>query len=86
MEGVNDHLIKAVNIAEDGKSAQFLAEDGGRGSVQLIPDPDLINTFTKLGIDLSVQRANVPSGFEQLLSSIAVPLLLVGLFFLFSRG
>jgi len=33
MESVNNHLIKAVNIAEDGKSAIFLAEDGGRGSV-----------------------------------------------------
>ena len=42
MNYLNDHAIKAVNIAEDGKSALYLANDGGRGNVQLIPDPDLI--------------------------------------------
>merc|ERR1719331_412360 len=36
-------MIKAVNIAEDGKSAAYLAMDGGRGNVQLIPDPDHFN-------------------------------------------
>ena len=45
MNYVNEHMIKAVNIAEDGKSAIYLANDGGRGGVQLIPDPDLLTTF-----------------------------------------
>ena len=44
MNYVNEHMIKAVNIAEDGKSAIYLANDGGRGGVQLIPDPDLLTT------------------------------------------
>lgn len=31
MRYVNEGMIKAVNIAEDGRSAAYLAADGGRG-------------------------------------------------------
>ena len=86
MRYVNEGMIKAVNIAEDGRSAAYLSSDGGRGSVQLIPDPDLLTTLQKLGVELSVARSQVPNGFEQLLPSLLVPLLLVGLYALFSRG
>jgi len=86
MNQVNAGAIRALNIAEDGRSAVYLATDGGKGGVQLIPDPDLLTNMQKLGVELSVQRANVPSGLEQLLPSLLVPLLLVGLYALFSRG
>lgn len=86
MRYVNEGMIKAVNIAEDGRSAAYLSSDGGRGQVQLIPDPDLLQTLQKLGVEMSVARSQVPNGFEQLLPSLLVPLLLVGLYALFSRG
>lgn len=42
MNQINENMIKAVNIDETGRVANYLANDGGRGAVQLIPDADLI--------------------------------------------
>jgi hypothetical protein len=42
MNQANEGAIKALSVAEDGRSAMYLASDGGKGGVQLIPDPDLL--------------------------------------------
>lgn len=41
-----------------------MATDGGKGAVQLIPDPDLIPFLQKAGVDLSIARAAAPDGFS----------------------
>lgn len=63
MEQINQKLIVAVNVDETGRAANYLATDGGKGGVQLIPDPDLIPFLQKAGVDLSIARAAAPDGF-----------------------
>merc|ERR1711959_529198 len=41
LQGVNDHVIERVRVGADGRSAEFINLDGGRGVVNLFNDPQL---------------------------------------------
>jgi hypothetical protein len=41
MDGITSHAIERVRIAADGRTAEFLNTEGGRGAVNLFNDPSL---------------------------------------------
>lgn len=57
MEGVKAHLIERVRIDASGKVGQFITDDGGRGSVALFNDPDLLQTLFNNQVDVAVATA-----------------------------
>lgn len=84
---VKDKQILAVEVSDNGREAAFRSEGGGLGKFQIVPDPDFFNIMKDANIDLSVIRNDPNAGnYSQLLGSFGVPLLLVGLYFLFSRN
>jgi len=74
-------------VSDDGRQAAFRSVGGGLGKFQIVPDPDFFQIMKDSNVDLSVIR-NDPNAnnYASLLSSFGVPLLLVGLYFLFSRN
>jgi len=87
INAVKDDQIRAVEVSDNGREAAFRSEGGGLGKFQIVPDPDFFKIMKDANIDLSVLR-NDPNAanYGQLLSSFGVPLVLVGLYFLFSRN
>ena len=47
MDGISAHNIERVRIAADGRTAEFLNTEGGRGAVNLFNDPGLFKTLTE---------------------------------------
>ena len=45
INAVKDHQIEKVQIMDQGKTAAFIKADGIKGIVNLIPDPDLLQTL-----------------------------------------
>lgn len=41
LQGVNDHVVERVRVGADGRSAEFMNTEGGRGVVNLFNDPQL---------------------------------------------
>ena len=41
LEGINAHEIERVRVAADGRTAEFLTNEGARGNVNLFNDPNL---------------------------------------------
>lgn len=82
----NDQIV-AVNVADNGREAAFKSVGGGVGKFQIVPDPDFFQIMKDNNVDLSVTRADPNAGqYGQLLTSFGIPLLLVGLYFVFSRN
>ena len=46
-------MIDRVRIAADGRSADFLNMEGGRGTVNLLSDPNLLKILTDNGVDIT---------------------------------
>ena len=87
MNAVKDKQIQAVEVSDDGREAAFRSVGGGLGKFQIVPDPDFFTIMKDANIDLSVIRNDPNAGkYSKLLGSFGVPLLLVGLYFLFSRN
>ena len=53
LNGVKDHQIERVQILDAGRSASFINSDGFKGFVNLIPDPNLLQTLQDNGVDVS---------------------------------
>lgn len=45
MDAISAHDIERVRIAADGRTAEFLNTEGGRGAVNLFNDPSLFKTL-----------------------------------------
>lgn len=54
-------MIDRVRIAADGRSAEFLNIEGGRGFVNLLSDPNLLKILTDNGVDIAA-LPNDPTG------------------------
>ncbi|MBW4643458.1 MAG: ATP-dependent zinc metalloprotease FtsH3 [Goleter apudmare HA4340-LM2] len=79
--------VGKVSLSADRATALVTSTDGNKKVVTLVNDPDLINTLTAKGVDISVLPQTDEGFWFKALSSLFFPvLLLVGLFFLLRRA
>lgn len=85
---VENRKVERVSISADRTQALVKTLEGTRVFVNLPPnDPELIDTLTEKGVDISVMPQSDEGVWFRALSSLLFPvLLLVGLFFLLRRA
>ncbi|BAY30633.1 MULTISPECIES: ATP-dependent zinc metalloprotease FtsH3 [Tolypothrix] len=87
IQEVEKGRIDKVSLSADRSTALVTSRDGNKKVVTLVNDPDLINTLTAKGVDISVLPQTDEGFWFKALSSLFFPvLLLVGLFFLLRRA
>ena len=87
IQKVQNHEVDKVSISADRSTALVTARDGTKKLVTLVNDPDLINTLSSKGVDISVLPQSDDGFWFKAASSLFFPvLLLVGLFFLLRRA
>ena len=87
LQGVNDHVIERVRVGADGRTAEFLNNEGGRGVVNLFNDPQLFKILQDNQVDLSVMPPDNTGNFLfGILNTLAFPLLFFGGLFLLNRA
>ncbi|ARV57500.1 cell division protein FtsH [Nostocales cyanobacterium HT-58-2] len=79
--------VDKVSLSADRSTALVTPKDGTKRLVTLVNDPDLINSLTAKGVDITVLPQTDEGFWFKALSSLFFPvLLLVGLFFLLRRA
>ncbi|MDJ0619261.1 MAG: ATP-dependent zinc metalloprotease FtsH3 [Calothrix sp. MO_192.B10] len=88
IQAVEKNRVEKVSISADRKQALVTPKDETtKRLVTLVNDPELINTLSDKGVDISVLPQSDDGAWFKLLSSLFFPiLLLVGLFFLLRRA
>ncbi|RCJ27119.1 cell division protein FtsH [Nostoc minutum NIES-26] len=88
IQEVEKGRVEKVSLSADRATALVTPKyDPNKKLVTLVNDPDLINTLTKQGVDISVLPQTDEGFWFKALSSLFFPvLLLVGLFFLLRRA
>ncbi|MCC5636116.1 ATP-dependent zinc metalloprotease FtsH3 [Nostoc sp. CHAB 5844] len=87
IQEVEKGRVTQVRLSADRSTAIVKSQDGTQIKVTLVNDPDLINTLTSKGVDISVLPQTDEGFWFKALSSLFFPvLLLVGLFFLLRRA
>ncbi|MBE9007064.1 ATP-dependent zinc metalloprotease FtsH3 [Fortiea sp. LEGE XX443] len=87
IQEVEKGRVTQVKLSADRSTAIVKSQDGTQIKVTLVNDPDLINTLTSKGVDISVLPQTDEGFWFKALSSLFFPvLLLVGLFFLLRRA
>jgi cell division protease FtsH len=88
IQEVEQGRVEKVSLSADRSTAEVTPKyEQGKKSVTLVNDPDLINTLTAKGVDISISPPNDEGLWFKALSSFFFPfLLLVGLFFLLRRA
>ncbi|ACB52927.1 cell division protein [Crocosphaera subtropica ATCC 51142] len=88
IERVESNKVDRVTLSSDRTQAKVPNPEGGAPLLVNLPnDPDLINILSQNGVDIAVQPQNDEGIWFRVLSSLALPiLLLVGLFFLLRRA
>jgi cell division protease FtsH len=87
IQEVENGRVAKVSLSADRSTALVTPGDGSKKLVTLVNDPDLINTLTQHGVDISVLPQTDEGFWFKALSSLFFPvLLLVGLFFLLRRA
>ncbi|MBE9230980.1 ATP-dependent zinc metalloprotease FtsH3 [Cuspidothrix issatschenkoi LEGE 03284] len=88
IQEVEKGKVDKVSLSADRSTALVTPNDGtSKKIVTLVNDPDLINTLTDKGVDISVLPQADEGFWFKALSSLFFPvLLLVGLFFLLRRA
>ena len=87
IEAVEEKEVSRVLISPDNGTAQVVENDGTRSEVNLAPDKDLLKILTENDVDIAVQPTRINSPWQQAISSLIFPVLLIGgLFFLFRRA
>ena len=79
LEGINANEIERVRVAADGRTAEFLTNEGARGNVNLFNDPNLFKLLQDQHIDLSVLPPDqAGAALFGILNTLAFPLILFG--------
>ena len=87
LEGINANEIERVRVAADGRTAEFLTNEGARGNVNLFNDPNLFKLLQDQHIDLSVLPPDqAGAALFGILNTLAFPLILFGGIFLLNRN
>ena len=87
IEAVQDNEVSRVLLSPDTGTAQVVENDGSRSEVNLAPDKDLLKILTDNDVDIAVTPTKLANPWQQAISSLIFPVLLIGgLFFLFRRS
>ena len=87
IEAVQDKEVSRVLLSPDSGTAQVVENDGTRSEVNLAPDKDLLKILTENDVDIAVTPTKLANPWQQAISSLIFPVLLIGgLFFLFRRS
>ncbi len=87
IEAVQDREVSRVLLSPDSGTAQVVENDGSRSEVNLAPDKDLLKILTENDVDIAVTPTKLANPWQQAISSLIFPVLLIGgLFFLFRRS
>ncbi len=87
IEAVQDNEVSRVLLSPDNGTAQVVENDGSRSEVNLAPDKDLLKILTENDVDIAVTPTKLANPWQQAVSSLIFPVLLIGgLFFLFRRS
>ena len=87
IEAVEDNEVSRVLLSPDTGTAQVVENDGSRSEVNLAPDKDLLKILTDNDVDIAVKPTKLANPWQQAISSLIFPVLLIGgLFFLFRRS
>ncbi len=87
IEAVQDKEVSRVLLSPDNGTAQVIENDGSRSEVNLAPDKDLLKILTENNVDIAVTPTKLANPWQQAVSSLIFPVLLIGgLFFLFRRS
>ncbi|MDC3232285.1 ATP-dependent zinc metalloprotease FtsH [Prochlorococcus sp. AH-716-A09] len=87
IEAVQDKEVSRVLLSPDNGTAQVVENDGSRSEVNLAPDKDLLKVLTENDVDIAVTPTKLANPWQQAISSLIFPVLLIGgLFFLFRRS
>ena len=87
IQEVEKNNVAKVSLSADRSTALVKSNQGTQFIVTLVNDPDLINTLSAKGVDISVAPQTDEGFWFKALSSLFFPvLLLVGLFFLLRRA
>jgi cell division protease FtsH len=87
MDGITEHAIERVRIAADGRTAEFLNQEGGRGAVNLFNDPSLFKILQDNQVDVSVLPPDqAGAALFGILNALAFPLIFFGGIFLLNRA
>ena len=87
IEAVQDKEVSRVLLSPDNGTAQVVENDGSRSEVNLAPDKDLLKILTENDVDIAVTPSKLSNPWQQAISSLIFPVLLIGgLFFLFRRS
>ncbi len=88
IQKVEEGKVEKVRITSDRSTAEVTSnDDEEKKLVNLVNDPQLINTLSAKGVDISVLPPSDEGVWFKVLSSLFFPiLLLVGLFFLLRRA
>ncbi len=87
IEAVQDKEVSRVLLSPDSGTAQVVENDGSRSEVNLAPDKDLLKILTENNVDIAVTPTKLANPWQQAISSLIFPVLLIGgLFFLFRRS
>ena len=87
VEAVQDKEVSRVLLSPDNGTAQVVENDGSRSVVNLAPDKDLLKILTENDVDIAVTPTKLANPWQQAVSSLIFPVLLIGgLFFLFRRS
>ncbi len=87
IEAVEDKEVSRVLLSPDSGTAQVVENDGSRSEVNLAPDKDLLKILTENDVDIAVTPTKLANPWQQAISSLIFPVLLIGgLFFLFRRS
>ncbi len=87
IEAVEDNEVSRVLLSPDSGTAQVVENDGSRSEVNLAPDKDLLKILTENNVDIAVTPTKLANPWQQAVSSLIFPVLLIGgLFFLFRRS
>ena len=87
IEAVQDKEVSSVLLSPDSGTAQVVENDGSRSEVNLAPDKDLLKILTENDVDIAVTPTKLANPWQQAISSLIFPVLLIGgLFFLFRRS
>ena len=87
IEAVQDKEVSRVLLSPDSGTGQVIENDGSRSEVNLAPDKDLLKILTENDVDIAVTPTKLANPWQQAISSLIFPVLLIGgLFFLFRRS
>jgi len=87
LQRVEQGQVDKVVVSSDRSRAVATAQDGEKFGVDLLPDPDLLDTLTNNNVDISVSPQTDDNVLVRILSTLFIPfLLLIVLFFVLRRA